>query len=140
MDSNILQGKTVVSGYGEGYVLISKEPFMFAHGVDPSSGDIVDKRSCLLGENIKNKVLIFPFNKGSTTGSAWILETIRCGNAPAAIVTVNSDMIIATGFILGNLLYENNIPVVEFTTSIFETVSSGDYVKVIGSKGIVEII
>lgn len=82
MDIETIKGRGVTPGCGEGLALVSRQPFMFAHGVDPKTGNVIDVRSDLFGKNIRNKVLVFPNGKGSTTGSAWLLETIRQGNGP----------------------------------------------------------
>ena len=49
----VIRGRGVTPGFGEGPALISKRPFMFPHGVEPKTGDVVDVRSDLLGKNIR---------------------------------------------------------------------------------------
>ena len=64
MNKKVLKGRIIIKGNIEGEVLISRKPFMFAHGVNPKTGEIVDKRSDVYGKNMKNKIFIFPNGKG----------------------------------------------------------------------------
>ena len=137
----IVKGRGVTPGYGEGKVLISKKPFMFAHGVEPRTGEIIDIRSDLLGENIKGKVLIFPFGKGSTTGSAWFLETIRQGNGPSAVINIETESIIASAIVMARLLYGIAIPLVDrLEKDISEMVTKDTIIQVNGDTGEIRMV
>ncbi len=130
------KGRGVVPGKAEGRALVSRNPFMFAHGVEPRSGAVIDVRSDIRAENIKGKVLIFPFGRGSTTGSAWLLETIRQGNGPAAIVNAETEPIIVTGLTVARLLYGVIIPLVDMIDEeVWRFVSPGSIVRVDGARG-----
>jgi phosphomecalonate degydratase small subunit len=91
---------------------VSFRAFTFAHGVDPTSGEVTDVRSDIRGSNVRGKMLFYPFGKGSTTASAWFLETARLGNAPAGIVTTSVDLSAVIGSVLSRLVYGLEIPVV----------------------------
>jgi predicted aconitase with swiveling domain len=109
---------------------------MFAHGVEPKTGDVIDKRSDILGRNIKGRVLIFPSGKGSTTGSAWFLEALRQGNGPAAVINVETEPIIATALVLARLLYGITIPLVDrLEKDILGVVDEGTLIRVDGDAG-----
>ena len=137
----IVKGRGVTPGYGEGKPLISEKPFMFAHGVEPRTGEIIDIRSDLLGENIKGKVLIFPFGKGSTTGSAWFLETIRQGNGPSAVINVETESIIASAIVMARLLYGIAIPLVDrLEKDISEMTTKDTIIQVNGDTGEIGIV
>ncbi len=137
----MVRGRGVAPGYGEGRALISRKPFMFAHGVEPRTGEIIDIRSDLLGENIKGKVLIFPFGKGSTTGSAWFLETIREGNGPSAVINVETEPIIASAVVMARLLYGITIPLVDrLEEDISEMVTHDTIIQVNGDTGEIRMV
>ena len=137
---SIIRGRPLVQGYGEGKALVSTQPFMFAHGVDPSTGKVIDLHSDILGDSIKGKVLIFPFGKGSTTGSAWFLETIRQGNGPSAVINTQTEPIIATALIMARLLYAITIPLVDrLETDIMSMVTEDTIVGVNGDTGEVRV-
>lgn len=138
MDIETIKGRGVTPGCGEGLALVSRQPFMFAHGVDPKTGNVIDVRSDLFGKNIRNKVLVFPNGKGSTTGSAWLLETIRQGNGPAAIVNQETEPIIASAIIMARILYGTAIPLVDRLEKDITDIATGNRVaRVDGEKGLV---
>ena len=124
-------GRVLIEGSARGEALVSKRAFTFAHGVEPSTGVVTDVRSDLRGEIVKGKVLFFPFGKGSTTGAAWFLETIRRGNGPAAVLSRAAEPTVVTGAILAELLYGIRIPVMsDLSPSPEGLVRSGDLVTV----------
>ena len=136
----VVKGRGVTSGYGEGKILISKQPFMFSHGVEPRTGNVIDIRSDIFGENVRGKVLIFPIGKGSTTGSAWILETIRYGNGPVAVINIDTESIIVTGFFMAKLLYGISIPLVDrLERDVTDLITEDTIIQVDGNAGEVRI-
>lgn len=136
MKSVLFQAKGMIGGEAKGPALVSKLAFTFAHGVDPDTGTVTDIRSDLKGLNVKGKVLFFPFGKGSTTASAWFLETARLGNAPSAVVTRAVDLSMVIGSVLTKSLYSVNVPVLSgFPEDLYAAVRTGDLVQVDGAKG-----
>jgi hypothetical protein len=108
---------------------------MFAHGVNTKTGEIIDRKSELYKKNMKDTIFFFPNGKGSTTGSMWFLETIRRGNAPKAIVNTETEMIIATGAIVGELIYGKRIVILDnIEIDDCEYIESYKYAKIIGKK------
>ncbi|MBU1275803.1 MAG: DUF126 domain-containing protein [Proteobacteria bacterium] len=86
MEKIILRGRGILPGVAQAQALVSDEQIVWSHGVEPWRGVIDDRKVKLHGQSIKGKVSVYPYGKGSTSSSTWILETIRCGNAPAAII------------------------------------------------------
>ncbi len=135
-----LKGRGINKGTARGRALVSKTPFAFAHGVDPSTGVISDLKHELRGHKMRGRVFIFPYGKGSTTGSTWILETIRRGNCAAAIINIETEPIIATGVILGELFYGRVVPAVDrLDQNPVDVIRTGDWVQVDASRGLVEV-
>jgi len=136
-----LKGRGLVAGFAEGEALVTKEFFGFTHGVDPTTGEISDERHEWRGLNMKGKVLVFPFGKSSSSGAVWILETARNGNAPAAIINVEAEPIIGAGCFLAGMLYHKPVVLIDrLDTNPCEAIKSGDYVRVHGESGVVEIL
>jgi hypothetical protein len=125
----------MVAGKAEGQAVVSRRAFTFAHGVDPSSGRVTDIHSDLQGENLRGKILFYPFGKGSTTASAWFLETVRLGNAPAAVVTESVDLSVLIGSLLAKSVYARSIPILCGLPKWHLAVKTGDRVAVDGSTG-----
>jgi predicted aconitase with swiveling domain len=140
MDKITIKGRGVLGGIAEGEALVSSEQIVWSHGVEPSKGVIDDKKVKLHGQSIKGKVFVYPYGKGSTSSSTWILETIRCGNAPCAIINKETELIITTGFLYGRLLYDKQIPVVDsLEQDPLEVIETGDWVRVDGNQGVIEV-
>ena len=106
--------------------VVSTQPISFWGGLDPQSGKIIDKRHERCGEVITGKVFIFPGGKGSSTASAVLLENIKLGTAPAAIITANVDPILALGAIVAEVLYQQSIPIVVLSQKDSGTIKEGD--------------
>lgn len=133
-------GRGVVAGVTEGRAIVSREPIVWCHGVDPGSGRIVDVRVSIRGQSIRDLIFVYPLGKGSTTSSTWMLETLRRGNGPRAIINRETELIVAAGAVLGELLYQKQTPVVDqLDADPLAVIETGDWVKVDGDHGIVEV-
>lgn len=134
-------GRGVVAGVAEGTAIVSREPIVWCHGVEPHSGRVVDVRVSIRGQSIRDLIFVYPHGKGSTTSSTWMLETIRRGNGPRAIINQETEMIVATGAVLGEMLYRKQTPVVDhLDAESFAAIQTGDWVRVDGDRGLVEIV
>jgi predicted aconitase with swiveling domain len=133
--STKVTARTISEGYGEGEALISKQPLGFNHGVIIETGVIKEHGHELEGVSIKDKVLIFPYGKGSTGGSYVVYQLAVAKTGPKAIINLNTENIIAVGAIMGG------IPVVDhLEKNPYDFIATGDYVKVDATNGIVEVI
>ena len=130
----IIRGRKVVGGVGSGEALVSRQPISFLGGVDPKTGEIIEKNHNLLGKNIAGRVLVFPGGKGSTVGSYTIYALKKYGRNPAAMVNVLTEPIIATGCVISEIPLVDRLD--QDPTSVIET---GDYVVVDADKGQVEV-
>ncbi len=136
MSQSRFKGRCLVGGSATGEALVSKKAFTFAHGVDPKTGSVTDVHSDIRGKNVRGKVLFYPFGKGSTTASAWFLETARFGNTPAAIVTEGPDLSAVIGSVLARTLYGKTIPVLSsFPRDMHTRLKRGLRIDVDGSRG-----
>lgn len=127
MSTKLFHGRTLVEGTAAGQAIISRKAFTFAHGVDPSNGDVTDPHSDIRGESVKGKIIIYPYGKGSTTASSWFLETVRRGNGPAAIVTESVDLSAVIGSVMSRLVYKKEIPVLAgFKISSFQGIATAE--------------
>ena len=136
MNPTILRGRGLIKGSAEGDALVSQRAFTFAHGVDPSTGNVTDIRSDIKGMNVKGKVLFYPFGKGSTTASSWFLEAVRLGNHPAAIVTEGVDLSAVIGCVMAREVYGKDIPVLSgVQRAAYSGIRTGSTVKVDAERG-----
>ncbi len=134
-----LKGRGLIPGIGEGEALVTEQWFGFR--VNPATGLITDKRHEWIGKNMRGRVLVYPFGKSSSSGGLWIMETVRCGNAPAAIINVETEPIIGIGCLLAGVLYHQPVVLVDRTDkNPCRMIKTGDYVRVNGKSGVVEIL
>ena len=135
-----LHGCKISPGRASGEVLISSQPISFWGGVDPASGRIIDPRHELFGQEICGKVLAFPHGKGSSTTSLIILELLRVGKAPAAIINIQAEPILATGPVVSRIFYGRGIPMVTLAKREFKRLSTGQQVVVDADNQLVHIV
>jgi predicted aconitase with swiveling domain len=126
----VLIGTPVVAGSAEGTALVSTEPISFWGGVSPRTGEVIDRRHELSGAIVKGRVFVFPHGKGSSTASAVLLESIRAGVAPAAIVNLKVDTILALGSIVADELYHQVVPIVVLAEKDFFAIKQDDHITV----------
>jgi predicted aconitase with swiveling domain len=128
----IFKGRRVVKGKVSGEALVCKEPISFLGGIDPATGNVVEKGHALEGHNVTGKILIYPTGKGSTGGSYRLYDMAFRGTAPAALVNREAEPITVIGAVLGN------VPMVDrVTTQIFGAIKMGDVVEVDANAGTV---
>lgn len=126
--------RCISKGTGEGEALVCHQPIGFNFGVDVHRGVIIEHGHELEGQSFKDKVLIFPFGKGSTGGSYVVYQVACEGTGPAAIINQNTETIIAVGAIMGH------IPVVDhMEEDPYSQIENGDWVKVDAVTGTVTI-
>lgn len=85
----------------EGELLRLSAPLSFWGGVDPATGTIIQVRHPECGTRISGRVLALPGTIGSSSSSAVLLELIRLGIAPAALVLHEPDAILLIGCVIG---------------------------------------
>ena len=126
-----LQGRKISSGKADGEALVTSMGISFYGGVDPETGQVVEKGHALEGQTIGGKVLVFPTGKGSTVGSYTLYRLKKAGKAPAAILNAESETITAVGCIISAIPCVDHIPI--------EQILTGMRVRVNAESGEVEI-
>lgn len=106
------EARTLVEGSAEGEVLVLDEPLSFWGGMDPATGRVIDPRHPQAGADVAGRVLVMPAGRGSSSSSSVLAEAIRAGTAPAAILLLEPDAIVALGAIVARELYGIAVPVV----------------------------
>jgi len=106
-------------------VLASTEPLSFWGGYDAATGTIIDRAHSLSGRIAAGCVLAIPFTKGSSTTSAVLLEAIRAGTAPAALLTRGEDAFLALASFVADELYRRPLPVLALDPDDFARLRTG---------------
>ena len=121
----VLQCQVVVAGAARGRILFSTEPLSFWGGYDYRTGEIIDRRHPLSGEIASGCILCLPAARGSSTTTAVLLEAVKAGTAPAAIVTTGVDTFFALASIVADELYSLPIPLMALLPGDFLLVRAG---------------
>ena len=128
--ADLVRGKAVVPGRVEGEGLVTDVPLSFWGGYDHRNGEITDRRHPLSGIVAAGRVLVVPFSRGSSTTTAVLLEAIKSGTAPAAIVSTNVDSFFALASIVADEMYASPIPIIVIDPEDAATLRSGDWIAV----------
>ncbi len=117
-----LKGRIIYRGKGEGEALVTSQPISFYGGVDPTTGEVLEKGHELQGKSVKGKVLVFPTGKGSTVGSYTLYRLKKNGAAPAGIVNRECETVVAVGAIISEIPCVDKIDISRLKT--------GDHVQI----------
>jgi predicted aconitase with swiveling domain len=123
--AELMRGLVVVAGDATGELLVSSEPLSFWGGYDSRTGEIIDRRHPLSGQIAAGRVLALPNTIGSSTTTAVLLEAVRAGTAPAAILTIGVDSFLALASVVSNEMYGRAIPLISLEQEQFQALQSG---------------
>lgn len=124
--------RVINSGFAEGIALVSKKPISLLGDIDEKGVFTVGE---LKGECVANRILVFPYGRGSTVGSYTLLRLKKRNLAPLAIINRETEAIIAVGAVIAD------IPLVDrVEEGFFERVKTGDHLIVNAKEGYVEIV
>ncbi len=113
----------IVAGEASGPVLVLDPPISFWGGFDPATGRVIDRRHPQVGECLTGAILAMASGRGSSSGSNGLAEAIRRGTAPAAIVMLERDEIVAIGALVADELYGTIMPIVVVDDERFDELS-----------------
>ena len=122
MSYKSISAKFFARGQAEGRALVTDQSLCFWGGLDPKTGIIIETGHPLEGENITGRVLVFPRGHGSSSSSGVLLEAVRCNHAPAAIINIFCEPIIATGSIVAKALYGKSVPIAVISEEDFKSI------------------
>ena len=111
-----LKGRIIFKGKAQGEALTTAEPISFYGGVEPTTGEIIEKGHELQGKNIKNKILVFPTGKGSTVGSYTLYRMKKNDTAPAGIINQECETVVAVGAIISEIPCVDKIDLAKIKT------------------------
>ncbi len=114
--------KAVTEGTVRAEALVTDTPLSFWGGVDVKTGRVTDVHHPLCGACVTGKVLCMPFDRGSCSGSGVMLEMIRCGTAPAGLLCIEAEPVLALAPLIGALLYNKGLPVRTVDRAFFERI------------------
>jgi len=107
-----MSARSLVHGKAEAACLKLDDPLSFWGGFDSASGKVIDRFHPQHGACLSGAILFIERGRGSSSGASVLAEAIRLGTAPAAIILLDEDAIIATGALVAQMLYGIDCPVV----------------------------
>jgi hypothetical protein len=131
-----------IGGIAEGEAIVSKNALSYIFDVGgvwhkPINAKVTNKIEMpdWYGEDLANRILVFPTGRGGIFSTALIMGLVRKGLGPKAMINIKTHPVFAYASIA------LNIPTVdELDQNPCEVIETGDWVKVDGEKGIVEVI
>ena len=130
MADRVIAGRAIVAGNAEGDALVTSDALSFWGGYDFHTGEIIDRRHPLAGVCAAGRILAVPFSKGSSSTTAVLVEAVRAGTAPAAILTTGVDAFFALASIVADVMYGKSFPVVALEPVDFASLRSGEQLRI----------
>jgi hypothetical protein len=134
----LIQGTVIVEGIAEGSALVTDEPLSFWGGYDHQTGEITDRRHPLSGQNAAGQILVMPFTRGSSTTTAVLLEAIKKGTAPVAIITNSVDSFFALASIVAKEMYAKPLPILAIEAEASSLLQTGDRLTIMAG-GLIQV-
>ena len=130
MAERVIAGRVIVAGAAEGEALVTNDALSFWGGYDFQTGEIIDQHHPLAGVRAAGRILAVPFSKGSSTTTAVLLEAVRAGTAPAAILPTGADAFFALASIVADVMYGKSFPVVALKPADFASLRTGERLRI----------
>lgn len=111
-----LKGRIISKGMAQEEALVTSQPISFYGGVDPNTGEVLEKGHELKGQSIKGKILVFPNGKGSTVGSYTLYRLKKNGVAPAGMINRECETVVAVGAIISEIPCVDKIDISKIKT------------------------
>ena len=135
-DSDVFQATAHITGKAFGRLLTSSVGLSFWGGVDPQTGQVIDRHHPLCGKFVNDTIFAIPSGRGSCTGSAIMLELLLNEKAPRALVFERPDDILILGVIIAAEVFSRSIPVIHLDPQEFQQLvkRNGCYACVNGDR------
>ncbi len=127
-------GIAYVDGIASGEVIASDLELSFWGGVDPATGEVIDRHHPLSGKFLGDRILVIPGGRGSCSGSGVLLELILNGKSPKAMLFEREEDILTLGVIIAEEMFGRSIPVVTLAPHDFRKLSEARFISVDGHR------
>ncbi|MEJ2382966.1 MAG: DUF126 domain-containing protein [Xanthomonadales bacterium] len=133
-------GRSLVGGAARGESVRLDAPLSLWGGFDPVSGRIIDVHHPQHGVRIAGRVVIMPGGRGSSSSASVLLEAVRLGQHPLALVLAEPDPVLVIGALVAGDLYGIAVPVIQVETAVLAAVPSPATVRVDAARRAATII
>lgn len=114
-----VRGQAYVKSKAFGTLMASFVELSFWGGVNPQTGEIIDRHHDLSGRFLQDHVLAIPSGRGSCSGSGVLLEVLLNDKGPKAILFERREDILTLGVMITEELFNKAIPVVTLGSENF---------------------
>ncbi len=132
-----MTNRVLLAGAATGPALVLDEPLSMWGGLDPETGEIIDRRHPQAGATATGAILVLPAGRGSSSSSSVLAEAIRRGTAPVALVLSEPDDILLIGALVARELYGVVCPIVVAAPATYQSLRTGDPAVVTSDGAIV---
>ncbi len=132
-----LSCKNIIAGDLKLELLHSNNSISFVGGINIETGCIADPRHDRFGECITGKAFAFPFGKGSSGAGLVLMEMLRTGTAPAAIINIRTETVVLTGPLICKHFYKQILPIVNVSEEDYQSLSTAKNVEIFKDKEII---
>jgi cis-L-3-hydroxyproline dehydratase len=129
-------GTTYTNGVVSATLLAPNLELSFWGGVNPKTGEVIDRFHLLSGRLLKDTILAIPSGRGSCGGSVIMMELILNGLGPKALIFKRQEEIITLGVIVAEEFFGKTAPVIALRPEDFRQVLgwNGTAVYIHGDK------
>ncbi|KAF2127341.1 hypothetical protein P153DRAFT_368648 [Dothidotthia symphoricarpi CBS 119687] len=131
---SVFQGTAYVHGRASGKLIASDLALSFWGGIDPQTGEVIDRHHPLSGQYLQDTVLAIPGGRGSCSGSGVMLELLLNNKGPKAILFARKEDILTLGVMIAEEIFGKSIPVVTLNARDFQDIQNASYVRVDGNR------
>ena len=129
----VFHGIAYVEGRTSGKLVASNQELSFWGGVNPETGEIIDRHHPLSGQFLQDTILAIPGGRGSCSGSGVMLELLLNGKGPNAILFERREDILTLGVMIAEEIFNRAMSVVTLDTNNFREILAlnGSYIHVL---------
>lgn len=131
MVEHTIQGRVFVAGEAQGKILRLSEPLSLWGGLNPDTGEIIDRHHPEYGLSLTGQILVMPMGRGSSSASSVLLEAVRQKTAPAAMILAEMDGILVLGAVVAREIYDIALPILVVKDDDYDLLQSGHYVQIL---------
>lgn len=125
----------ISGGKVKGELLFSQDGLCF-YLIDPKTGEVIEKEHCLYKQSIANKILVFPYGKGSSVVQADGMYQLKMtGMNPAGMIVVNADTTLAASAIILDAPMVNKMD-----STFYDDLHNGTMVELDADNGILTVL
>lgn len=132
--------RTLVPGEAEGASIVLSSPLSLWGGLDLETGRICDVSHPECGAPLGGRILVMPGARGSSSSSSALVEAVRRGTAPRAIILSRVDPILVIGSLVAFDLYRVALPILLAKGDGWAAVRDGGNLRISAADGASPIV